>query len=322
MSSQEKWVIKEPGDALEVDAMQEMVPLRLPAKGGCIAVPPNGDLALLREEARKAGTLSDLRNLIAAWQVVAERCDLVFDEMMRLAVFRLEVERDLGAQLAQTVKRGRPKRMAPGGTFETSLPEGISRQQSSAYQKLAAIPLESFERYLETVRGARKLPTSKGARSFAYQPTAEVRRLSSRKVKAQGRVVLSPDLLDACVRLLGEIDVVIGSVPVKAGSSVRPSDLSRSAKGSVLVVGVPNPADVLQRLAQLRERSLIDDAIVALPRDIDAGWMPALRFGPWSLCVPAKLGSPIIAHIGGHRHGFALVFAELGVVACVATDAK
>jgi hypothetical protein len=105
-----------------------------------LVVPSPQQFEIARVEAREAGRSQDLHRMVSAMQAAAAKCDLAYEEMVRLAVYRLEVERDLGAHLAQTVVRGRPTKRCPGGTISASgLPEGISKKQSVAYQRLAAI---------------------------------------------------------------------------------------------------------------------------------------------------------------------------------------
>ena len=59
---------------------------------------PSEQLARMRAQTKAAGILKDLKELAAAWEEVAKKCDLACEEMVKL---RLDVERDLGAQLAQ-----------------------------------------------------------------------------------------------------------------------------------------------------------------------------------------------------------------------------
>ena len=59
-----------------------------------LVVPADEQLRLVRLDAKSAGTLQGLRQMVAAWEAVAEKCALAFHELVRLAVFRLEVERE------------------------------------------------------------------------------------------------------------------------------------------------------------------------------------------------------------------------------------
>src|SRR5688572_16370147 len=127
--------------------------LALRREGG-LAVPADDHLRLILAEAKLTGRLRDLRQMVAAWEAVAEKCDLVFEEMVRLAVFRLDVERDLGAELAQTVRHGGDRsRSARATLLDGGLPDGITKQQAAKYRALAAIPDQAFRAYVEKARG-------------------------------------------------------------------------------------------------------------------------------------------------------------------------
>jgi hypothetical protein len=153
------------GQQAERDRGEQAWASPAPRAAGQLIVPSSGQFALIRAEAKAAGTLSNLQRMVAAWQAVAEKCDLAFAEVLRLAVFRLEVERDLGVHLAQTVHRGGNRSKSPRATL---LPDGVTKKQSAAYQKLAAIPDEVFRAYIEKAKAAGTLPSSAGARRSAW----------------------------------------------------------------------------------------------------------------------------------------------------------
>ncbi len=98
-----------------------------------------------------------------------------------LAELRLHQERWLGRWLATNVnhtgggdRRSRVRVAAPS----RDLPDGISKNQSSAFQRLAAVPDDLFNRYLAESRGARMELTTAGALRFtsAQQPRRTVDR--------------------------------------------------------------------------------------------------------------------------------------------------
>lgn len=128
--------------------------------------------------------------------------------------------------------------------------------------------------------------------------------------------MLTPAMLECVQRALGDIDVCIGDARVKCSVRLSASTAKdREMRGRVFVSECVEPGRCLTKLADLKCKGAIEEAVVVLPRDIDAGWWSSLGHGPWSLCVPNERGSAIVAHIGGHAHAFAIVFAQLGVVA-------
>lgn len=87
-----------------------------------------------------------------------------------LSEARLRIERQLGAWLKAHVNHtggGDRRSVSPGGTPIRDLPEGVSRNDSSRFQKLAAIPEAHFERWLVECRDRGQEITTKGALRFA-----------------------------------------------------------------------------------------------------------------------------------------------------------
>jgi hypothetical protein len=167
-----------------------------PALGLGLTLPPHEDLGLLRQTARRDGTLKDLRQMVAAWEAVAARCDLAFEELVRLAVFRLEVERDLGSELAQTVRHGGDRSRSSRATLlDGALPPGITKQQAAKYRALAGIPQQAFQDYLAESRKARKVPNATAARRFV-RPARPKADENTPRLRARQLVVPSA-ILDA-----------------------------------------------------------------------------------------------------------------------------
>jgi hypothetical protein len=89
------------------------LPAPFTAKPGLVVVPTNEHFQLVRAEAQESGKVHELHRMVSAMQAAAAKCDLAHEEMVRLAEFRLQLERDLGAYLAQHVHRGGDRANAP-----------------------------------------------------------------------------------------------------------------------------------------------------------------------------------------------------------------
>lgn len=300
-----------PGSNGKADVAKVALPV--PAIGS-IVVPTPQQFEIARVEAREAGRSQDLHRMVSAMQAAAAKCDLAYEEMVRLAVYRLEVERDLGAHLAQTVARGRPTKRCPRGTIPASgLPEGISKKQSVAYQRLAAIPVALFKRYLETVREARKLPTTRGAQSFAGERKPRVVR-PAKKARVS-RASVDAELLESIRRCLGDIDVVVGESSIPARQRLATlAGFSGGDSWQVLVVGAEQSMNGLPLVARLVASGRVTEAIVLLPRDLDDGWLRGLRSDCWSLCIPVDSSRSVVAYVGPRSRAFSLVFESLGPI--------
>lgn len=306
------------------DALPELAPPEVsttasaPGDERALTVPTNQQFALMLAQAKASGTLQDLRQTVAALQAVAEKCNLVFEEMVRLAVFRLQVERDLGAQLAQTVVVGRPRKRCPEGTVSgSSLPDGLSKKQSAAYQKLAAIPDDVYRAYLDKSRRERTVPSSAGARRFASpQPPARPR--PARRWRS-APPTLSAAALDAISRVMTP-DVVVGDAGIAARRRLRVDEprLLDALRGDVLVADCPDPAALLPALLRLHARGRFRQVIVAVPAEVWADWFAVLEATGVSCCfLRGESGDGIgraVLHLGAGAAGFRIAMTSVGFV--------
>jgi hypothetical protein len=283
---------------------------------------PSGERFLqMRTEARQTGTLKNLQKLVAAWQAIGEKCNLAFEEMTRLAVYRLEVERDLGAYLAQTVQKGGDP---PKYARRTLLPDDITRNQSSAYQKLAAVPEDVFRAYLEHAHHRGVVPSSQGARAFRMPGhRAAPTRATKKKRRARAAVAI-PAAVTECIATIMTPDIVVGDANLRAGKRVAPDSKAvlEQLKGEVFVAQCTDPARWLPAIEQHRRAARITRAIVVLPAEPCAAWFATLEHGDWLVCFVRNVGDGngvMLAHIGERPSAFRLACRELGVVVRPAT---
>src|SRR5215469_12652614 len=103
-------------------------------------------------EARAPEQLIDLANTAETLRRYAQRARLGMAAENRCAEIRLRAERKLGQYLAGTPRNsgGRPKPIPLGNGFPTLEDLGTTRKLSHRAQRLAAIPADDFDRYLET----------------------------------------------------------------------------------------------------------------------------------------------------------------------------
>lgn len=286
-----------------------------------IAVPAPEALAMMRQAANRDGSLRDLRQMVAAWEAVAAKCDLAFEELVRLAVFRLEVERDLGAQLAQTVRRGGDRSKSPRETLLSgALPWGITKQQAAKYRALAAIPDAKFQAYLLRSREERRVPTASGARRCIASPATRPRRAT----RSSAAEVLQPELPEAAIDAIGRImtpDVCVGDPKMTAKRRVTPDapDALAQLAGDVVVCVCPDPATWLPALQRLRQRAKLAQALVVLPAAVWADWFRLLGDDTWTVCFLSGVRSEdgvgvCVAHHGARASAFRVAFGSIGAL--------
>jgi hypothetical protein len=276
--------------------------------------------ALARLEGVLASThdveaLARLRSFAAAHEDVARHCRLAYAEFARLAVFRLRVERKLGATLMQVVRHGGHR---PRSTRETSpgggrLPAGVTKQMAARYRQLARIAEGVFEAYLERARAAGQPPSANGARAFAA--AADGRSRTPRQGRSPAPAALPAAVLETVQRFLGAIDVQVGTAELGLRAAVAlPRVQPGKLRGRVLVAECTEPGFWLPRLARCQRAGACTELVALLPAATGAPWFRHVGDSDWLLCLVSGAPALLVAYHGPRRHLFALAFRPLGAV--------
>lgn len=286
-------------------------------------VPDEAQFEVMLSGASGAPELSDLRKFVAAWHAVAEKCDAAASEVMRLSVYRLEVERALGAAIIQTVRRGGRGSKSHAATSNRGgascgLPDGVDKHQSRRYRELAAIPEDEFSAYIAKARESGKPATAQGAHRFAKSVVSGRQRAESGR-RPQAGLRMPSDVLQA----VGEFmvpGVVVGESEMP-GKTRHASgvDLPACLEGDVFVAQCADPASWLIELHRLRESGVIGQVVVALPAEVWADWFKLLETGGWVCCflagVRAEDGAGVVlASHGVDRAAFGGATSRVGTV--------
>ncbi len=287
----------------------DLVPVSGQAGDRGIVIPSQGQLALLREQARTEGKLHDLREQLAALFAVGERFGIVQTELVRLAVAKLEVERDIGGQLKAEVHPGRPRKMSPAVTISdaSQLPAGLTRQQAMRFRELARVPEPLFQYYLRAVAAEGRLPTSSGARRFAARGEP-----AGAKAAARPKLHLAPGVVSALARMMMP-DVLVGSPLVPARRVVSPSQPSvlDDLRGAVMVLDCPDPQAWFEAVADLHVQRVVTRAALVLPLEVHSHWYSTV-VERWLPCwVPPRSdigGQPlVVVEMGARERGGAAI---------------
>ncbi len=286
---------------------------------GQVVVPSAQHLAAVLAKADDLSKLTDLHTLASVHEDLAKKCNLAFEESLRLAVFRLEVERKLGAELAQLVHRGghgsKSTRLTSnrGGT-SSPLPEGITKQMAAKYRALAAIPETTFRAYVEHVREQRRLPTANGARAYSRGAAPKTMGKRARAKSASATAVLPASVVDALRAFLGHVDVRVGRLDVRTTREFAAGEFaSRDLRGRVLFAECHDPTRWLSELDALRTRTRIEEAVVVLSTRELSTWVQQLGAG-WQCCFVAGATGCAVAYCGPRTHLFAVAMLPTGVV--------
>ena len=283
-----------------------------PALRRGLVVPDPADFEALVALQGTSEGLRDLRQAVAAWQAVAEKCDHAFEEVLKLSTYRLQVERALGARLAQDVRPGRVKKRSPEVTFDEGgrLPDGVTKQQAAKYRQLAAVPDDAFAAYLQVSKERRKLPTSTGARRFGVPAREPKVRRSARGRRPSLLREVDPAVVDLVDRLMIP-DVIVGPPVVKGAVHFAVVDSNTLAKvrGDVFVSACPDPETWLPKLVQRHMAGVVSQVLTVVVADVWSGWFRQALADGWAFCMvvpPAGddgVGT-LVAHLGGRRAAF------------------
>jgi len=303
-----------PHEAQRPTGLHDLQPLAFERQGGSDLILPADDiLATALVEANTHGQLPQLQKLVSAWEEVAKRCNLAHDEMVRLAEFRLTVERKLGEHLSQNVHRGGNRSKSGVRTLPRTggLPAGITRNQSSAYQALAAIPLDVFRSYLDGVRQAGKVPSLAGARRFALMKGHASFERSKPLSGRRGREFGVPQQVVEVVRRLMTPDVLVGDARITALKKIAESDGWSIDKlsGDVFIAHWTDPLRCIRELEAARCQARIHQAVLLLPAEVWSNWfhwMTSQSFD-WIFLRDVRDSQGVgrmLVHVGGRAEAF------------------
>jgi len=293
-------------------------PVYLPP-GDVYHLPTEADFRGMLAEANGAGGLDDLRRLVSAWQAVAQQCEVAFAETVRLAVYRLEVERALGFELAQTVSRGgrgsKSERELARGGASRGLPDGVSKHNAKRYRDLAAIPEGVFLSYVTYAEAKGKVPTANGARRFS---ASHERAVDTYPRKAgQGAITLPAAVWEAIAGFASP-DVVAGAVPLAAARHIEQLDASGIDGLEGVLVAAPgaDPGPVMAGIAERCDAGGIPEAIAVVRAEVWKDWFGALATDGWLCCFVREVRvdgvGVAVCYRGGRAGAFRAALAEHG----------
>lgn len=245
------------------------------------------------------------------------------------AEIALRAERRLGEFCKERVRRGGDRRKAKSQRATLSLGElGISKGQSSRWQKLAAIPEDHFERHVVLIREKGEKATTAGTiRAASHAPDYDGDEWGT-----------PPGYIEAAREVLGGIDLDPASND-RAQGIVRADEyytkaengLTKPWHGRVWMnppYSQPSVSRFVERFINAYEEEQIHAGIVLVNNATDANWCQALlrRFpacfpekrvaflGRGNVPVPGTRQGQVVFYAGEYVEAFAQRFISFGAV--------
>jgi hypothetical protein len=293
-----------------------------------LSLPSQDKLRLALDAAVTSDDLKQLRETAATYEDVARRFKVAQGELVRLAIWRIDVERKLGEALARTVGRGGRGSKFQGETSKRGgatrgLPQFVNKAASKRYQDLAAIPEDLLRTYYSRAASRGVVPSAGGARSFAARVggvlALKPQRVQSARLDVGAPRPLSIEVLEAVQRFFGTIDVVVGDVqlPCRTRLAAEVSNV-KSLNGAVFVYAGDATREWLPLLAASRLNGVLDHAVAALPALTGAHWFRRALETGWSVCFLPCVGGlkpQMLAYHGPQTAAWQLVLGNVGAVA-------
>jgi hypothetical protein len=137
-------------------------------------------------EAKSVADVAGLRDQARAMEVYFRQRNYGVAAMNDAAEIKIRAERRLGELLAESVRPGNPQ-LSKRSTI-SRLPAGVSRDDSSRWQRVAQVPAPAFERHVAEVRAAGEELTTAGVLGLRDQ----LRRDEAARCRAAKREAVSP----------------------------------------------------------------------------------------------------------------------------------
>ncbi len=128
--------------------------------------------------ATKIDEVKDIRDKAEALRQYARQAGQGLEMQNQCAEIKLRAERRAGEMLKETVGRGGDRRSKSYHATLNPLPDGISRDQSSRWQRIADIPEPDFERRIEEDKARKRELTTAGMLRLSKELARERRKVA------------------------------------------------------------------------------------------------------------------------------------------------
>jgi hypothetical protein len=309
---------------LSAEALGEKVPdqglaIPEPARRGQLVVPSTTDLETALAKATTREELVAFDSMMSVLEEAGRQFDIAIDEAIRIAAFHLTGKRKLGlALLHRTNHGGDRSRSHAANVVEEGQSRLIDKDRRRRYKALARVQADLFENYLKVRSEQHEIPKEAGVLRYAAKASGKVH-VKPGKRRSRERLTealdLSPAVLDAIGRFLGEIDVCIGDAKLRCDTRLSANTVNpKQIRGRVVVSECLDPVGWLPKLVRLRANGVLEEVLVVLLVETGAPWFRGLAEQGWSCCFLTGPTTLSVAYQGARQRLFHVGFQELGAV--------
>jgi hypothetical protein len=243
------------------------------------------------ECAKDIEELTAMKNKLRAYQILAEQSKQSQEVQSKIAIYKARADRKCGEWLQANIKQGQRVDLSNSSTSLKDL--GVTRDESSRLQKIAAIPEEKFEDILQEAEVETKKVTSNMLVKIANEADKTTRKNAEKS--ARGKVISEIEIrkgdFKKVLNDIYDIDAIITDPPYPKEFIKCYSDLGKFAKGHLkkdgfmaVYSGQYNLPEVITRLSEhltyvwtfclyhLGKKQLVNGV------NIMCGWKPVLIF--------------------------------------------
>jgi hypothetical protein len=261
--------------------------------------------------------LKDLRDRAEAFRLYAKQRDYSLAMQNDSAEIKIRAERRLGELLAATVRPGNPE-LSNDSTIDTRLPEGVSRDQSSAWQRIATIPEDVFEEYLARTKALNVELTTAGVLYLARS-----RQICTALFSSKSQEWYTPSVYVEAAR------EVLGGIDLDPASSAADDGLAQPWAGRVWLnppYAGQGPRFVAKLIEEYEQGHVTAAVLLVAATGTSTQWF-RLLWG-YTLCFTdhrlnftradgfqgSTVHGSIFVYLGPYPHKFAAVFSKFGAV--------
>ena len=280
-------------------------------------------------EAKTLDDVKTIRDLAEAARVYARAHDLGLEAEQHAADIKISAEHKAGELLRMAAETGERRTVDDGASRKVSHDStpsltdlGITRDQSSRWQTIAALPSEDVRDYIDSAREAGRVPTSAGAYERAKGRLAPL-------MSSESPEWYTPNhILAAVVATLGAIDLDPCAdpdkrVPASQHYTAEDDGLAHDWDGRVYM-NPPYGREIVawvDKLAVEFADGRVSEAIALVPARVDTTWWRRLPHREW-LAISGRLAfsghensAPFpsaVCYLGTDASRFREVFGPLG----------